>query len=39
MSRNMSSLIFEEVSKTNKNRYNITKEVLEGLIHSMEKQK
>ena len=28
MSRNMSSLIFEEVSKTNKNRYNITKEVL-----------
>ena len=29
MSRNMSSLIFEEVSKTNKNRYNITKEVLE----------
>ena len=28
MSKNMASIILEEVSKTNKNRYNITKEVL-----------
>lgn len=35
MSKNITSLIFEEVSKTNKNRYNITKEVLEEDSYSL----